>query len=228
MRLARLNNNPEVFYSLQGEGASIGVPSIFVRLFGCNLSCTWCDTAYAWNRETGSVEIERDELLALVRRFPCNRLVITGGEPLVQQKELAGFLAHAGGYRVEMETNGTIIPDAVLDSHIEQYNISPKLHHSGNDSERALRLEVISHFANYLRGKSWFKFVIDTSDDLPSIETIIETCGIDRDRVILMPQAATKHELDEKRLLIANLAIEKGFRFSDRLHITLWGDKKGV
>lgn len=228
MRLARLNEHPEVFYSLQGEGASIGMPAVFVRLYGCNLSCEWCDTAYSWNQEIGGIMVEPAELAELVRQYPCKHIVLTGGEPLIQQKKLAGFFDQLEDYYIEVETNGTIQPDENVDAYIGQYNISPKLHHSGNAPEAALRQDVLSCFAHELGEKSWFKFVIATEADITLVLALMEKCGIRRDRVILMPLAATKQQLEERRQAVAELAIKYGLRFSDRLHITLWGNKKGV
>lgn len=226
MKLARLNDVPEIFHSLQGEGASVGVPSVFVRLAGCNLACSWCDTAYSWDGTVSPLDMSPSEVAARVLEFPCYRVVLTGGEPLIQQKELPVLLDLLPGHAVEMETNGTIVPDAGLAVRIGQFNISPKLPHAGNS--RSLRSDVLSWFAGCAGEKSWFKFVVEGEKDLESVEILLKECGIDRSRVILMPQASTRGHLEETRRSVAELCILRGFRFSDRLHMTLWGDMKGV
>ena len=226
MKLARLNNVPEVFHSLQGEGASIGMPAVFVRLAGCNLACSWCDTAYSWDGSVRAVEMEPCDVAELVLRFPCRRLVLTGGEPLVQQKELPDFLELLPNHMMEVETNGTIIPDAAVARRISQLNVSPKLAHAGN--ARSLNPAVLSWFANEAGEKSWFKFVVESERDIKDVEFLIETCGVERSRVIVMPQAGSLACLEGVRRNVAELCIRRGFRFPDRLHMTLWGDKKGV
>lgn len=226
MRVARLNNLAEIFYSLQGEGATIGTPAIFLRLFGCNLSCEWCDTPYSWKKPSQPVDLTINQIKSKIMGIDCKRLVITGGEPLIQQKELFSLLKTLESYTVEIETNGTIAPDEELDNFISQYNISPKLKHANN--ARLIREDILTHFAEEKTNKSWFKFVVNSEKDIDEVKTIAQKCRIKASRIILMPQAGTRKELEEKRLYIANLSIKNGYRFSDRLHITLWGDKKGV
>lgn len=126
LKLAQLHGEPEIFHSIQGEGASQGTPCVFLRLAGCNLACSWCDTAYSWNGTSPAVKLSPEEAAAAVLHYPCRRLVITGGEPLVQQKALPGLLRLLPEHFVEMETNGAILPDEELLHHIGQFNVSPK------------------------------------------------------------------------------------------------------
>lgn len=228
MRLARLNDAPEIFHSIQGEGVSQGIPCVFVRLALCNLSCLWCDTAYSWNGSLEPVELTCEAVAALVSQFPCRRLVVTGGEPLVQQNELAELFPLLPDFLIEMETNGTIIPSPGIASAVAQFNISPKLSHSGNAGERAIRNDVLSWFARECAEKSWFKFVVEREDNLIPIRRLMTDCRIPQDRVILMPQAQTRSKLEESRHAVVDLCIKYGFRFSDRLHMTLWGERRGV
>lgn len=228
MKLARLNNQPELFYSLQGEGASVGQPAIFVRLFGCNLGCRWCDTPHSWDAEQGGIVRSPGELAEAIAMFPCRRIVITGGEPLIQQKELVELAALLDGCVIEIETNGTIRPDERLDQYVTQYNISPKLPHSGNKTPLALKTDVLEYFASLPRKKAWFKFVVESEDDVKLASELAATIGIDPRQIILMPQAATHEALEKLRLPVAELAVKYGFRFSDRLHMTLWANRKGV
>lgn len=168
------------------------------------------------------------ELVDAVSSYPCDRLVLTGGEPLMQQDELSGFLELLPNHAVEMETNGTLIPDASLAQRVGQFNVSPKLGHAGVAPTMALRTDVLRHYATELATKAWFKFVISNEADIEVVDRLIEECSIGRDRVILMPLASDRQQLEAVRLHIAELAVRHGLRFSDRLHMTLWGDQKGV
>ena len=114
LTLAQLHGQPEIFHSIQGEGVSQGTPCVFLRLAGCNLACSWCDTAYSWNGTVPGVRLTPEKAAELALRYPCRRLVLTGGEPLIQQKALPALLRLLPDHAVELETNGTIMPDAEL------------------------------------------------------------------------------------------------------------------
>ena len=135
------SGEPEIFASVQGEGASAGVPSTFVRLAICNLACTWCDTAYTWDwtkydRAEQGMEATAEAIVARVEQFAPRNVVITGGEPMVQRRQLAApvLALKAKGFRIEVETNGTIAPGE-LAGFVDQWNVSPKLLTSGNPAE---------------------------------------------------------------------------------------------
>ena len=226
------DGQPEIFASIQGEGVSMGVPSTFVRLAVCNLRCAWCDTAYTWDwtryrRDEQILAMATDEVFAVVRSHPPMNLVITGGEPLIQRRQLVRLVEQvkAAGIRVEVETNGTIKP-AGLGDLVDQFNVSPKLAHSGNEGLGRIRPEALSWFAASER--AWFKFVIDGEADLDEVEKIRETFGIAAAKVVLMPQGRTVGELEARSAGLAEMCAERGYRFSTRLHILLWGDKRGV
>lgn len=250
LKLARLNNEPEIFHSIQGEGVNMGVPSVFVRASLCNLHCQWCDTDYTWNwqntpwkhendklagyqkynKQDYVVEIDTDEVVERIFSFPCRNVVITGGEPLLQdnawQAVTAGLFNKDHAYHIEVETNGTITPSSALDSRINQYNVSPKLQNSGNDRDLRIQSGALAFFAG--SGKSWFKFVVAHADDLAEIEEIISAHAIPRERTLLMPEGRDSSTLEERRQWLAETCRERGFRLSDRLHIQLWGSKRGV
>lgn len=220
MNLARLKSTPEIFYSLQGEGARVGTPAVFLRLASCNLRCRWCDTRYSWGE---GVELDEEEVAAAILRYPCRSLVITGGEPLLQQKALARLLALLPtDFFIEVETNGTLLPDAALAERVNQWNVSPKLSHAGNSAEEALRPEVLAFFAGEKR--AWFKFVVQTEDDW----TPIAALRLPRERVMLMPCASTRAALAEARPAVAQLCLRHGVRLGERLHLVLWDNRKGV
>ena len=223
---------PEIFSSIQGEGASMGVASTFVRLAVCNLRCSWCDTAYTWDwsrytRADQVMESDTDAVLERVRRFKARNIVITGGEPLLQRHALAPLAQalRAEGYRLEIETNGTV-PPGDLAGLIDQWNVSPKLAHSGNEGLATIRPAVLAAFA--AEANAWFKFVIDSPEDIDRVRELANQHGIRDDRIILMPQGRTRAELEARSAWLADACAAAGYRFSSRLHILLWGDKRGI
>ncbi len=221
MKIARLNaHEPEIFYSLQGEGTRMGTPAVFLRLAGCNLSCCWCDTKHSWGK---GIELSEEDIAARLLSFGCRNLVITGGEPLLQQMELGALMALLPqDIFVEVESNGTLLPCPELAARVNQWNISPKLGHSGNESTDALRTSTLAAFATL--PNSWFKFVVQQENDWEYIAAL----GLPKERIILMPCASTRAELQAARPAVAELCVRQGVRFGDRLHLALWDNKKGV
>ncbi len=221
MNIARLNGQePEIFYSLQGEGARVGTPAVFLRLAGCNLTCRWCDTKYSWGM---GIDMEVDDIAKCIISHGCPNLVITGGEPLLQQNELEKLLSlQPPDMFVEEESNGTLLPTPALATRSNQWNMSPKLGLSGNDKASALRAEVLAHFAALPH--SWFKFVVQQPQDWEGIAAL----GLPQQRIILMPCATTRAALDTARPALAELCLKHGVRLGERLHLTLWDDRKGV
>lgn len=233
------DGEPEIFYTLQGEGISTGVPSVFVRLSGCNLQCVWCDTPYTWNWEGTSwettseekfkkeeviIDLGIDEVLGRITDYPCRNLVITGGEPLIQQAQLAELVKALPDWSVEVETNGTLIPDALPNDRNIQYNVSLKLPHSNNAESKALKPKSIKWFVDYER--AYFKFVVAQDSDLNFIQALQKEYAINSDRIILMPEGTSSGVLREKIPSIAETCIKHGYRLSDRLHVHIWGSKR--
>jgi organic radical activating enzyme len=236
---------PEVFASLQGEGASMGRPSTFVRLSRCNLACEWCDTAYTW-RFSGDNRFHRDELAferkanqimaeeadvaRMVADLPPDRLVITGGEPLLQGAQLARMLAALDearpGMHVEIETNGSVAPHAVLDARVQQYNVSPKLSHSGNPAELALVPERLDAWAADPR--AWFKFVVAEPADVEEVRVLKDRHAIPTERIFLMPEGRSSDVIRQRSGWLSDICTQEGYRFTDRLHIHIWGDTRGT
>ncbi len=234
-------DTPEIFASLQGEGPSMGVPCTFVRLSRCNLACVWCDTAYTWHfegderphrsgetYERGSNQITLDEagVAESVAALAPRRLVLTGGEPTLQAAALAKMLALLDGFTVEIETNGTSPPHRALDPLIHQYNVSPKLAHSGNPADLALIPERLAHWAQEPR--AWFKFVIAAPENVAEVDALVAQYAIDPGRVFLMPEGTDSEILCSRERWLTPLCIERGYRLSDRLHIHLFGDTRGT
>ena len=228
------SGEPEIFASLQGEGPSAGRPCVFVRLSNCNLSCTWCDTAYTWRftgpgafeRKANQVVLSEADTAACIAAHKGNRLVITGGEPLLQAPALAKLLALLPAMHVEIETNGTVAPPPALDVLIHQYNVSPKLAHSGNAAHLALIPERLAAFAADAR--AFFKFVVATPGDVAEVLALAQAYAIPRERLFLMPEGTDSATLRTRSRWLAEICASEGLRLSDRLHIHLYGDTRGT
>ena len=226
------DGNPEIFASVQGEGVSAGMPSTFIRLATCNLRCSWCDTAYTWDwdryrKDEQILDMTSETVVAeVIARAPKN-VVITGGEPMIQKRNLAPLVRElkSRGYRFEIETNGTIAPGE-LDGLIDQWNVSPKLRHSGNEGLERLPVAPLQDFAG--RENAFFKFVVQNEGDLSEVEELRVRFEIPRARIVLMPEGTTAAELNARSPWLAEACTERGYRFSSRLHILIWGDKRGV
>jgi organic radical activating enzyme len=250
MKLAKLGAGPEIFHTIQGEGVSAGLPAVFVRASCCNLHCVWCDTDHTWNFEgtpwshekdavSGyskhrkadvTFEIEPAEATRRILAFGCPRVVITGGEPLLQED---GFLKMIRHIREEMpdcvfevETNATRIPTSEFADAVNQFNVSPKLSNAGMPETLRLNADALGFFA--ASPKAWFKFVVASPADLLEIQSLRTRFSIPAERILLMPEGRTAADLDRTSPQLAELCRDLGFRFCDRLHIRLWGDRRGV
>ena len=225
---------PEIFASLQGEGPSAGRPSTFVRLSRCNLACVWCDTAYTWRftgldafeRKANQLTLSETDTAARILALGGDRLVVTGGEPLLQAPALARLLALLPAMHVEIETNGTVAPPPALDALVHQYNVSPKLAHSGNPASLALIPARLAAFAADRR--AFFKFVIAQPADLAEVLALQAAHAIPSERLFVMPEGTDSATLRERSRWLAAAAMDHGLRFSDRLHIHLYGDTRGT
>ncbi len=217
----------EVFRSLQGEGPEAGTPAVFVRLAGCNLRCPWCDTKYAWS---GGEVVEVERLAERVARLASSAelLVLTGGEPLLQPRCITALLEELGSMRVylrpALETNGTLPPGPVAHM-LDHAVISPKLSNSGYGgigSPEATRVHP-DWLTLYRRGwpRVYWKFVVRDERDIEEVEAFIAKHGVEKRDVWLMPLASNREEYRLVAPRIARLALEKGFRFSPRLHLEL-------
>jgi 7-carboxy-7-deazaguanine synthase len=233
LTLSRLPTGaPEIFTTLQGEGITIGVPSVFVRLSGCSLACTWCDTRYTWDwarydprLETVQVEVP-DVANQLVETGVLN-VVITGGEPLLQRRQLVQLasLLKDAGRRVEVETSGTIRPQPDLANVIDQWNVSPKLANSANALEKRRVHEALQWFAH--QENAFLKFVVVSQSDLVEVDMLVRRYGVPPRRVLLMPEGRDSQTLAVRSGWIAGECVDRGFRFTTRLHVLLWGDERG-
>jgi 7-carboxy-7-deazaguanine synthase len=223
----------EIFYSIQGEGSLVGVPSVFVRTSGCNLRCVWCDTPYtSWEPEGRDLSLE--EIGKVVTDFKASHVVITGGEPMIAPQiiPLTKQIREAGMH-ITIETAGTIYAAVACDL----MSISPKLANStpaerdgGRWAAQHERLRLQPEVLRRLTAEYPFqlKFVVSSPEDLAEIEVVREACGARPRDVILMPEGTGREMLRERARWIAEICKETGYRLSPRLHVDLWGDRRGV
>jgi 7-carboxy-7-deazaguanine synthase len=220
----------EIFYSLQGEGALVGVPSVFIRTSGCNLRCAWCDTPYAsWQPEGGEQDL--DQILGAVRSFSAARhVVVTGGEPMIAPEIVPLTVRlRALGLHITVETAGTVFQPVECDL----MSISPKLANSTPSgplaaSHERLRIQPAVLGELMARYPYQLKFVVEKPADLEEIRALVLDLGADRDRVILMPEGTDREQLRERSVWLAEIAKDEGVRFSPRLHVELYGNRRGV
>ena len=226
------SGEPEIFYSLQGEGVTAGVPTVFLRLANCNLSCSWCDTKYTWDwgsydyaREV--MDLSADEVCERILELDCGHLVITGGEPLMQQRTLEDLvhdLAERGVF-CEVETNGTLVPAPQMIAAISQWNVSPKLANSGNKASRREVPDALRAFRDL--HNAYFKFVVAEPADIDEVCDLIRRHDLPSSRVLLVPEGTVPQVVLERGKWVAKACADLGFRFTTRNHILLWGDERG-
>jgi 7-carboxy-7-deazaguanine synthase len=224
----------EIFYSIQGEGRLAGVPSVFVRTSGCNLRCRWCDTDYtSWNPE--GEDLPLPQILAEAASFPTKHVVVTGGEPLIAAgiDDLCTALKERG-YHVTVETAATVFKPLACDL----ASLSPKLanstpwdraagRHAEMHENQRLNRTVIQSFMDLYDYQ--LKFVIDAPGDLDEVEQLLKQLeGVDRDKILLMPQGLSAEEVRERGRWIADECKRRGFRYCPRLHLELFGLKRGT
>ncbi len=219
----------ELFYSLQGEGALIGVPSVFIRTSGCNLRCSWCDTPYTSWQPEGS-DLELNEIIDEVKAHPARHVVVTGGEPMILPEVVPlTEKLRALGLHITVETAGTVFRPVACDL----MSISPKLANSTPTGPWAaqhdrLRLQPDVLGELMARYPYQLKFVIAEPDDLDEVRRLLDGLAADRERVILMPEGTDRERLRERSLWLAEICKNEGFRFSPRLHVELYGNQRGV
>jgi 7-carboxy-7-deazaguanine synthase len=216
----------EIFYSIQGEGTLLGVPSVFVRTSGCNLRCSWCDTPYtSWAPE--GEERSVDSIVEEVDRYGAAHVVITGGEPMIAPG--IAELTQRLGQHITIETAGTVDADV----RCSLMSISPKLANSTPEGQWAAQHERLRHQPEELkrliaRFPYQLKFVIADPEDLPEVRATVAEIGADNDCVVLMPEGVNAAVLAERAIWLVEICKQEGYRYSPRLHIDLWGNRRGT
>jgi 7-carboxy-7-deazaguanine synthase len=225
----------ELFHSIQGEGKLAGVPSVFVRASGCNLRCSWCDTPYAsWNPEGDDVPV--DEIVRQVAQFNARHAVLTGGEPAIMP-DIAGLCTalRSLGKHVTLETAATVFKP--LD--IDLASLSPKLANStphdreagrfaANHERLRLNVPVIQSFID-TSSDFQLKFVVSGEGDLNEIRAILDRLkNWQPADVLLMPEGTDAHTLEARAPWVSEICKREGFRYCPRLHVTLYGNRRGT
>ena len=219
----------ELFYSLQGEGSLVGVPSFFIRTSGCNLRCAWCDTPYtSWNPE--GAEMTLDAIMTEAGRHRGRHAVVTGGEPMIAPEivELTARLREAGMH-ITIETAGTVFKPVACDL----MSISPKLANSTPEGQWAAQHERLRTQPEILARlmaeyEYQLKFVIAQPEDLEEVHALVRTLEAPPARVVLMPEGTDADLLRERGVWLAEICKAENFRFSPRLHVDLYGNRRGV
>lgn len=223
----------EKFYSIQGEGQTMGVPAVFLRLAGCNLLCkskSWiCDSIEVWQKgeKTSFEDVLNDDYVNRLRSGA--HLVVTGGEPMLHQKKIIEYIdwfLNKYNFKpvIEVETNGTIIPKNEILKIVDFWNCSPKLSNSGETKPRRFNnvaLKIINQKTN-----SIFKFVISNENDV--VEVFNDFGNFDIKKFVFMPAGESQEQLNDSRHIVLEQCKKLNIRYSDRLHIVGWNMKTGV
>lgn len=251
-RRIKMLNVSEYFYSIQGEGEYQGHPAVFFRVQGCNLFCgrpkiddltkkadnaKWvCDTIGVWMK---GKPLSYKEIYDGFEEQGINKhlkegahLVLTGGEPLLQQDNLVELVNYISEHNkikpfVEVETNGTLLPNDSLDKIVDRYNVSPKLSNSANPKDVRYKENSIKYHC--VNDKSIFKFVtLDKEDTKEIMNDFINKFDIPKNKIWLMPGAYNREELWKNGQVVAELCKEHGYKMSSRLHVEIWDRLTGV
>ncbi|MDB5295984.1 MAG: radical protein [Phycisphaerales bacterium] len=225
----------ELFYSIQGEGKLVGVPSVFVRASGCNLRCTWCDTPYAsWYPEGEDVAVP--EIVRRVREHPARHVVLTGGEPMIMPDvaDLCGAVK-AAGHHLTIETAATVWHDVPLDL----ASLSPKLSNStptereggrfaAAHERQRLNVPVIQRFIDTAPDFQ-LKFVVAAESDLAEVEALLAKLDDwEPADVLLMPEGTDAATLADRTGWVSEVCKRKGYRYCPRLHVMMYGNQRGT
>jgi len=247
-------NISEHFHSIQGEGSTAGSQAVFLRLKACNLLCggtmtrqdgelhngaKWrCDTIETWiEGDSHSIQGAYDLIYRNYGQMLANgsHLIITGGEPLLQQEALKEFLFTWSKFSdikipfIEVETNGTIEPDPEFAMMVDLWNVSPKLSNSGMPKKRRIKPDALLKYAEFTReNTAIFKFVIFDQDDIIEANEMINGFGVKKDQVYLMPACSNMEQWNEAKQRVVELCKEFGYNFSPRLQIAIYNQTVGV
>ena len=222
--------------TFQGEGASIGRVCSFLRLGGCNLHCSWCDTPYTWDwtgrngrKFDPRVELRRisiDDAFNDLESRGTDMIVISGGEPLLQQLALEPLVrkARLAGWWIELETAGTIAPTPEIASGVSRFNVSPKLANSDNSLAARCRPEAVTSLQ--ATGKASWKFVVRETDELDEVQDLVDRFHLNP--VYVMPEGVSASEIEKRSQDLAQSVLDRGWNLTTRLHVLVYGNRRGV
>jgi 7-cyano-7-deazaguanosine (preQ0) biosynthesis protein QueE len=216
--------------TFQGEGPSAGQQAAFIRLSGCPVRCSWCDEPQTWDwsrfsQKEESQALAAEQVSAWASGVRADLIVITGGEPLTQQRgliELVTTLTDTGR-RVEIETSGTIAPVPALAAAVSAFNVSPKLANSLVPYQRRIRPAALAALA--ATGKAVFKFVACGRDDLVEVAELAERFSLEP--VWIMPEGVTAERVVTGMRDLADEVLARGWHLTGRMHVLVWGDARG-
>jgi organic radical activating enzyme len=220
--------------TIQGEGVHTGQRVGFIRLANCNLACSWCDTPYSWDWERYDKNLEAhdipiQELTAIIRSWKVKRVILTGGEPLMQQPALIELVRENADILFDIETNGTIAPKEDLAVWVDMFCVSPKLAHSGDIEKKRIKQASLEAFSNLAyEGIAIFKFVIEQLSDLDEVDSVVEEYAINRSDVWIMFEGKDAETQLERMRTLSDGVIARGYNISPRLHVLTWNTRRGV
>ncbi len=221
----------EIYPAFQGEGRNAGMPCVILRLAGCNLHCSWCDTRFAWDWSQYSAKDELrpmtvTEVYEALQSYWPHNLVISGGEPMLQQRSVAILTErlHAEKWHTEIETAGTIAPKTT--EMVKQFNVSPKLCNSGNAMNDRLVPDALR--ALVLSNRAIFKFVVKESGDFLEVDDLVRRFAIPYPLVYIMPEGTDAKTLNTRAAELADDIRARGYNLAQRLHVLTYGHKRGV
>lgn len=221
--------------TIQGENF-VGWPAAFLRVQHCTQNCIYCDTREVWrfgNPFTFDELFKLMEEADLIRKFKeGQKLILTGGSPLLQQDKLIHFLLefiHSYEFKpyIEIENEATLMPEEAFIQLIDCWNNSPKLQSSCNPRDASYQPDILKKLSSLKN--SWFKFVVSSEQDWMEIkEEFIDPNLIRKNQVVLMPLGGSREELFANREFVLKIAVRENVRYSTREHIAIWDKKKGV
>lgn len=220
--------------TVQGEGIHTGQIVGFIRLANCNLACSWCDTPYSWDwkrydKAAETTEVDVDDLVQTVIDWNVQRVIVTGGEPLMQQDELIDLMQKLPHIKFDIETNGTITPLLTLIQLVDTFNVSPKLSHSGDIAKKRLKDNALMQFASLAQdGKAHFKFVCETVADLREVELIAADFDIPNNAIWIMPEGTDAPTIVFRLEKLIDAVVAKRYNVTTRLHVLAWGHRRAV
>jgi len=209
------------FISFQGEGKSQGKLSLFLRSSGCQLKCGYCDSKFSWKNR---FEITEEELFDYIKKV--DNIIFTGGEPLLHIDVIKYIIVKSRYKTFEIETNGvknlSIQDIEFFNKYKVQFNISPKI--SGYDYiNKFTLLNQLGDLNDYI-----IKFLFDKPLDLADILIYSYSYGIPSKNIYLQPKATSFRKIKKLIIKYKDFFIKNKFNLSSRLHVILWGKKKGI
>ena len=220
--------------TVQGEGINTGQVVGFLRLANCNLACSWCDTPYSWDwkrydKSAETTEMDLADIANTIKTWNVPRVIITGGEPLMQQEEIYKLIVMCPDIKFDIETNGTITPLLTLSDLVDTFNVSPKLSHSGDIWKKRIKDNALMQFANLAQdGKAHFKFVCETVKDLNEVELLAQEFDIPNSAIWIMPEGTNAETIVFRLEKLADAVVAKRYNLTTRLHVLAWGHRRAV